>query len=489
MNVEAVVIYLLLNSKSTEEALERYTEIKREYFTPAYTAILTAISNFYNTNGTIPSMWDLKLTSSRSPILSAGIDTLEALDVPETAEFDLALETLKDQYTQQQFLQLLSKSLDNISLKSSAEIMDLASAIPMTLEQSIKPTSFIHTAKDIAIFKDKEEAAEAIMYSGISNKFDSEYGATRRGEVFLIGGRRGAGKSVICINIAKKSVQDEKLFVPYFSIEMSAEETLLRYIGICAGVSAIKVRNQEYDYNDLQRMGAARAAMFTNGTEILASSGPLVELSDFVNLEKRFMREGKEDEEKGLIIIDDPELKLSSIDMYLTNLKAKYGNKLGPVIVDYVNQIVVDGCNDINMYDWKNQIVVAKRLKAMARKHGVAIFAPYQIDENGEARMAKGILDSCDFAFKVEALHPEKGHEGALKWTGTKARSLPTIDFAVPINWDTLTISSADLSMQQLAAIIGKQDQEEEEPKPSKKPKQTKVTGLDAGIADGTEIF
>lgn len=485
MNVEAVVIYLLLKSESRDEALSRYAEIKREYFTPTYTSILQAISRFYERYGKMPTLGELKLDSSRSPMLTISISALESLDIPDITDFDLAIETLKDQYTQQQFLSLLSKSIDNISVKSSSEIMDLANAIPVFLEESIKPTSFIHTAKDITIFKTREDAAEAVMYSGISNKFDSEYGATRRGEVFLIGGRRGAGKSVICINIAKKSVQEENLFVPYFSIEMSAEETMLRYIGICAGVDAIKIRNQDYNISDLESMAKVRANMFTNGQDILDNFGTLVEFEDFIALEQKLMSEGIEDKERGLIVIDDPELKLSAIDMYLTNLKAKYGNKIGTVIVDYVNQIVVDGCTDASMYDWKSQIVIAKRLKALARKHGVVIFAPYQIDENGEARMAKGILDSCDFAFIVEAIHGKEGDpHGALKWSGTKARSLPTIDFAVPINWNTLTISSVELSVQQLAAIVSvniESDEESDKPKGKGKKVKEQQWGKSAG--------
>jgi len=489
MNVEAVVIYLLLKSESREEALTRYTEVKREYFTPAYTSILQAISRFYDRHGKMPTLGELKLDSSRSPMLSISIAALESLDIPDITDFDLAIETLKDQYTQQQFLTLISKAIDDISLKSSSEIMELANSIPVTLEESIKPSSYMHTARDITIFKTKEDAAEEVMYSGISNKLDAEYGALRRGEVFLIGGRRGAGKSVICINIAKKSVQEEKLFVPYFSIEMSAEETMLRYIGICAGIDAIKVRNQDYTITDLENTARVRADMFINGREILASCGTLVEFDDFIKLEKLLQTQGIDDPDKGLIVIDDPELKLSSIDMYLTNLKAKYGKKLGPVIVDYINQIVVDGSNDANMYDWKNQIVIAKRLKALARKHDVTIFAPYQIDENGEARMAKGILDSCDFAFTVEAIHSKNGESmGALKWTGTKARSLPTIDFATGIDWDKLTISSIELSPQQLASIMGADlssaGNEDEKPKKrgKKKDDESKEWGTPAAM-------
>ena len=469
MNVEAVVLYLLLKSESVNEALVRYGEIKREYFSPSYTPILLSISKFYEDHGKIPTLGELKLKNNRSQALSIGISALEALDIPDITDFDLAVETLKDQYTQQQFLSLISKSLDDIALKTSAEIMDTANAIPVLLEDMVKPNSYLHTAKDITVFESKEDSLEEVTYTGISNRFDAEYGATRRGEVFLIGGRKGAGKSVICANIAAHGVNGSELFVPYFSIEMSAKETLMRYLGMLAGVPALKIRNKTYEIQDLEAMAMVRASMFENGEEILRSMGDLVELDDFVALEQKLTSQGVENQKSGIIIIDDPEIKISSIDMYLTNMKAKYGNKLGIVIIDYLNQVVADGTTESTMYDWKQQIVVAKKIKALARKHNVTIFSPYQIDESGEARMAKGILDSCDFAFTVEAIHAENSDMGALKWKGAKARGLPALDLIVGINWSTLQIDPRELTPHELTAILGTSAESSEE-----KPKRTK---------------
>lgn len=472
MNVEAVVLYLLLNSESRDESLNRYAELKREYFSPAYTAILQAISRFYDRHQKMPTLGELKLETSRSPMLAMSLAALEQLDIPDITDFDLALETLKDQFTQQQFLMLISKALDDIAIRSSTEIMELAGAIPVKLEETVRPNTFLKRANDLVLFKPEEEAAEDVIYSGISNRLDSEYGAFRRGEVVLIGGRRGAGKSVICCNIAKNAVEGTNLVVPYFSIEMSAEETMLRYLGIVSGVEALKIRNKTFDIYDLAKLAEARAEMFSNGKEILRSATILATYEDFVKLDREFVTKGILHEDKGLVIIDDPELKVSALDMYITNLKARFGAKLGGVVVDYVNQVVLDGTSDTTMYDWKNQIAIAKRLKALARKHGIVIFAPYQVDDSGEARMAKGILDSCDFAYLVEAIHSTtEPSKGALKFSGVKARGLPAIDFAVPINWSTLQMSSQDLSPSELLDIAAEPIQEEEEPKRGKKKK------------------
>lgn len=470
MNVEAVVLYLLLNSESRDEAINRYAELKRDYFSPAYSAILQAISRFYDRYQKMPTLGELKLETSRSPMLGMSLSALEQLDIPDVTDFDLALETLKDQFTQQQFLTLISKALEDISLRSASEIMELAGAIPVKLEETVKPNTFLKRPNDIVLFKPSEVASEEVIYSGISNRLDSEFGAFRRGEVVFIGGRRGAGKSVICANITAHGVSGGQI-VPYFSIEMTADETLMRYLGLIAGVDALKIRNKVFEHEDLVKLGNARADMFENGHEILRSQTKLDTYEDFVLLDKRFRTEGINRVDQGIVVIDDPELKISSLDMYLTNLKAKYGSKLGAAVVDYANQVVLDGTTDTTMYDWKNQIAIAKRLKALARKHELVIFSPYQIDESGEARMAKGLLDSCDFAFIVEAIHGEDETKGALKFSGVKARGLPAIDFAVGINWKTLTINSAELTPTELMDLVSKPLDDESNEKPRKKGK------------------
>jgi KaiC/GvpD/RAD55 family RecA-like ATPase len=464
MNVEAVVLKMLLKSESKELALTRFSNLQVEFFSPSYASIIQAIERFYKNKGVIPSLELLEMDCSRSPSLSNSISALKSLDIDaDSDDFDLAVGILKDQFTQKKYLELVSKSLNNLSLLTSEEIIEMSGTIATSLEDIIKPDSYLRYASDIQILKSAEDAAEDVMYLGISNKFDAEYGAARRQEVVLVGGRRGAGKSVICINIASRGVESG-FVVPYFSIEMSGEETKSRAIAINSGVEAIKVRNQSFDINDLEKIIQITASQYINGAEIYEQHKErLIDMQGYIELEKHLIAEGVKDSEKGeLVIIDDQDLKLSSLDMYITKLKAKHGNKLGPVIVDYVNQIVVDGCREADMYNWTNQIIIAKRLKALARKHDITIFAPYQIDEHGEARMAKGILDSCDFAFTVEPVSKEGQAAGALKWKGVKARGLPVINFAIPIDWSTLKISPDDLNEKDVLAIMGTPAEEED---------------------------
>jgi replicative DNA helicase len=136
-----------------------------------------------------------------------------------------------------------------------------------------------------------------------------------------------------------------------------------------------------------------------------------------------------------MIIVDDRNLTLSSIDLHIGKAKARFGDKLKLVVVDYVNQIVLEGTDQ---YDWKPQIEISKKLKNLARKYEIVMVSPYQIDKDGEARFAKGILDAADIALTMEAHDKETN---AISFETTKIRGGKEMAFTCPIDWDTLRIS------------------------------------------------
>ena len=141
-----------------------------------------------------------------------------------------------------------------------------------------------------------------------------------------------------------------------------------------------------------------------------------------------------------MIIIDDRSLTLTSIDLHVGKAKARFKDKLTLVVVDYLNQIVLEGAR--SQYDWQPQIELSKGLKNIARKHDVILVSPYQIDATGEARFAKGILDAPDIALVLEAHDKDIG---AVSFETTKIRSGRELKFTSPIDWDTLRISPVDI--------------------------------------------
>lgn len=107
-----------------------------------------------------------------------------------------------------------------------------------------------------------------------------------------------------------------------------------------------------------------------------------------------------------------------------------------------MNQVTMEG---LDLFDWKSQVIISKKLKELARKHEVVITSPYQIDSTGEARFAKGILDAADIAMTMK-VHG-KDDQKVLEFNLTKIRSGPTMKFASSMNGDTLRISSTPVEI------------------------------------------
>jgi hypothetical protein len=125
-------------------------------------------------------------------------------------------------------------------------------------------------------------------------------------------------------------------------------------------------------------------------------------------------------------------------------------------VVDYLNQIVVEGASQ---FDWQPQIVISKKLKELGRKYDLVMVSPYQIDASGEARFAKGILDAADIALVMEAHEKDKG---ALTFSTTKIRGGREMTFTSPINWDSLRISPHDIEAPEKKETIKRASKKKE---------------------------
>ena len=164
---------------------------------------------------------------------------------------------------------------------------------------------------------------------------------------------------------------------------------------------------------------------------------------DRYKFEETLVRECKLKETNQMVIIDDRALTLSSIDLHLGKMKSRFGEKFTVAVIDYLNQIVVEGASQ---FDWQPQIVISKKLKEFARKYDIVIVSPYQIDDKGETRFAKGILDAADVALLMEANSKE---DNAMSFETTKIRGAKEMKFTSGMDWDTLRISPVSIEKPQ----------------------------------------
>ena len=138
-----------------------------------------------------------------------------------------------------------------------------------------------------------------------------------------------------------------------------------------------------------------------------------------------------------------------------------------------MNQIVVPG-SESQMYDWTIQIFISKKLKEFARKYEVAIISPYQIDDNGGTRFAKGILDAADAAFLLNAYTKEDARIG---FETTKIRGASDIKCCSSIDWECLRIDPAEAAAP--VKKLKSKEGEDSEPSAKSKPRSNPQDGGD----------
>lgn len=435
---------IVLNKLLQERNLDIWSRLKLVFLDPAFSSLYSAVSKYYDNYSNIPSFDELEITLREGPALRT-LATLKLADNHDISS-EVALNALIDQYTQNETIKLLDKFIDKLPVYDSAEIKENLAAIALAIDEKTLTTEGVYNMADIMLFKNAEELARDRVHLGFNNTFDATLAGVARQELILIGGKRGSGKSIAASNIVVNQYESGNTAV-IFSIEMVAHEVLERNLSILANVSHQNIKQGRLTDEELLRLVQARADMFMEAQDLVEQ---FKTNRDRFKFENALVREKHLKTDSQMIIIDDRALTLTSLDLHLGKLKGKFGDKFTVAVVDYLNQIVVEGASQ---FDWQPQIVISKKLKELARKYDIVMVSPYQIDATGEARFAKGILDAADIALVMDAHDKEKG---ALTFETTKIRGGREMTFTSPINWDTLRISPHSIEQPEAKETIKK---------------------------------
>ena len=439
MDISAVVLNKIIQEKN----LEAWARLKLLFLDPAYSSLYVVLSKHYEKYNEIPSFEELDLTIRDVGQTKKTLAAIKLVDVPEVS-LDVALDALLDQYTQNETIKLLSRYIDNIPILSSVELKEDLANIVLTLDEKTLTTEGVYNMSTMLLFETAEEISASRVPLGINNTFDAALAGIALQELVLIGGKRGAGKSVISANIACNQYEIGNT-VPYFSIEMTAKETLQRFCSILSGVDNQQLKQGKLPYEELLKVVKVRANMFQESEDLVEE---YMRNRDPFKFEEQLVRTKKLKEDNQLIIIDDRSLSITSIDLHLGKLKAKFGSKFKIAVVDYINQIVLEGNH--SQYDWQPQIEISKKLKNLARKYDIIMVSPYQIDGTGEARFGKGILDAADIAIILEAHDKETN---AISFDTTKMRGASEMGFTSGIDWRSLRMCPISITRPKIKEV------------------------------------
>ena len=408
--------------------MDVWAECEKHYFPAEYQQLWKVLDKYVQEHSILPSFEGLRLFIRDGQLR----DKFSSLEKVETIDIDneTLLEYLKNEYTQIEIMSLLEKYLDNtIAIESAADSIEALQDIVLEVESKVDTRPRSENMQKIELISSEDELSRSISL-GLNNDYD-KIQTFAPSELVLFGGRRGAGKSVTCANIAVSTFEQNQS-VMYFTIEMDSQSILQRCASVATGVPAAAIRNGNLSLGEWQLLAEWWSSRFEDGETHFHN---YLSHRDFrklqSNLSENPLREAQID------VIYNPSLTLANIRTELDKKVKRLQPKV--VIVDYINQVKRGGMsnNRMGQYDWTEQIEVSKALKTYAQEYNVLMVSPYQIDATGEARFAKGILDAADAAFTLDTHNKE---DNLMTFNCVKMRNSEERNFTSVMDWTSLRI-------------------------------------------------
>ena len=261
------------------------------------------------------------------------------------------------------------KSVLRRLIRASAAISELAYSegedigrILERSEQAIFDVSSEKESNDIVPIQDVLMTAYQSMVQNSLNKdkltgvptgFDElnrRTGGLHGGELIIIAGRPGMGKSSFAVNIAESAAIHDKIPVAIFNLEMSKTMIVNRILCSQALVDSQKVRLGDFDSEDWQQIGAV--------------------------VDKVAMAP--------LYIDDTASITVSEIRAKCRRLKQT--KNLGLVIIDYLQLMQGNGRNDSRQQEISE---ISRSLKVLAKELDIPVIALSQLSRTSESRSDK----------------------------------------------------------------------------------------------------
>ena len=237
----------------------------------------------------------------------------------------------------QQRARLLDLILKDLSL--------ITTEAQITLEREPLPMSKV-TGKVIDDLEEQMKRGNKLM--GLTTGWqmlDKYIGGWNKGNLIIIAGRPGSGKTAIALSLTIGASQLSKVL--FMSLEMSSEELAKRYISYFANIENFKIRSGNLKVNEHQHIANSLYQLTT----------------DFY-------------------VDDDAKSSINDIRAKAQLHKAKHG--LNIIIIDYLQLVKGTKANR------EQEIAeISRNLKIMAKELGITVICLAQLNRNSEQRADK----------------------------------------------------------------------------------------------------
>jgi hypothetical protein len=417
----------LLKQIIVQKDLDTWSKLKEHYLPGDYQSVFKILDKHIENYQDLPQFEDLQY-EVRDRKLQEKIFAIESVDVEIDAW--LLLDYLKNEYAQIEILDELDKYVDNtVAMASAEENIEQLQEIVLRVSDKVDVKPPEESMQRISLFDNDKELSKYLPL-GLNSEYDSQIQFSPK-DLVLVGGRRGAGKSVTCCNLAANVYESGKSAI-YFTIEMDSRSILQRICSVATRIPLKRLRSKMLSKEEWSNVAGWWAGRFDGGHDLLPEFEKTGDFDDFhTKLTRLDLHKDRQ-----LEVIYDPALTLSKIQSELDKLSSQLD--IGVVIVDYLNQVKRHNApSRSGQYDWTEQIEVSKKMKLYAQEYETMFFAPYQTDSTGEARFAKGILDAADAAYSLETWEQD---DECMTFNCVKMRSNEMKSFSSVVDWETLKI-------------------------------------------------
>ena len=319
----------LLKQIIATQDLETWSYLRREYLPTEFQVLHKLIEKHCENFHSLPTFDNLKL-GIRDRQTQEKVFAVESIEVDVDA--DTLLQYLKNEYTQKEILNSLENYIDNSVLFADAdESLDQLHQIVLDIEDKVDLQEPAENMKRIPLFEPAHEISRYLGL-GLNADYDHEIKFSPR-DLVLVGGRRGAGKSLTCANIAHNVYSSGRSAI-YFTIEMDSRSVFQRMCSIATGVPFARLRTKSLSVTEWEKVATWWAARYQS------SEGRLKEYRDHRNFDTL------SDDLKNncdllptqqMDVVYDPSLTLTRIRAELDKKVKKLD--VGVIIVDYLNQV------------------------------------------------------------------------------------------------------------------------------------------------------
>ena len=346
MNIASALIKQVL----TLGDFQTWSVTHKQYLPTEYHSLYKIIDKHSSDFHKMPTIEDLKFeirdSSTREKLFA-----IEAVEVD--ADPNMLLQYLKNEYTQKEILDSLEDYVEHsVAFEDAQESVNHLHQIVLDIEQKVDLEDPQESMQRIRLFEPEEDLAKYVPL-GLNEEYDHEIQFSPR-DLVMVGGKRGAGKSVICANIANNVYKSGKSAI-YFTIEMDSRSILQRCCSIATEVPFARLRTKNLSITEWEKVAGWWADRFVDGQDRLKEYRSHRDFDKFHDK----LQAGDLLPNRQLDVVYDPSLTLSKIRAELD--KKVKAMDVGVIIVDYINQVKRSSLPSRGgQYDWTEQIEVSK---------------------------------------------------------------------------------------------------------------------------------